>query len=278
MESSYGGRTEPRIREHFDRLVDRISAYEIKALAAGDGFTEKRYEPASIDELLALSATFTPPPATPGACRHRGRGSQDGRLRRADSASIRRFCPTSTCSRAACTTSFRKGLTRGSKYLPMIQNVFRAEGLPLDLAYIPLIESAFKPNALSRAKAKGVWQFMRGTGIENGLRHDWYIDERSDPEKATVAAAKYLVHAVEDVRGRLASGARVVQRRPRPRSAGHEAGPAERFLEAVGESQPAAARDARVRPHDSGGRGHCPEPGAVRFRIRAASRCRRISS
>ena len=86
----------------------------------------------------------------------------------------------------------QEGLTRGSKYLPMIQNVFRAEGLPLDLAYIPLIESAFKTNALSRAKAKGVWQFMRGTGIENGLRHDWYIDERSDPEKATIAAAKYL--------------------------------------------------------------------------------------
>ena len=84
------------------------------------------------------------------------------------------------------------GMRRGTRYLPMIQNVFRAEGLPLDLAYIPLVESAFKPNALSRAQAKGVWQFMRGTGTENGLRSDWYIDERSDPEKATVAAAKYL--------------------------------------------------------------------------------------
>ncbi len=84
-------------------------------------------------------------------------------------------------------------MRRGSRYLPMIQNVFRAEGLPLDLAYVPLVESAFKPNALSRTKAKGVWQFMRGTGVENGLRQDWYIDERSDPEKATLAAAKYLM-------------------------------------------------------------------------------------
>src|SRR5262245_10966013 len=74
----------------------------------------------------------------------------------------------------------------------MIQNVFRAEGLPLDLAYVPLVESAFKPNALSRVQAKGVWQFMAGTAAENGLRRDWYIDERSDPEKATIAAAKYL--------------------------------------------------------------------------------------
>src|SRR5207253_8288323 len=85
-----------------------------------------------------------------------------------------------------------EGLQRGAPYLPMIQSVFRAEGLPLDLAYVPLVESAFKPNALSRAKAKGVWQFMSGTAVENGLRRDWYIDERSDPEKSTVAAAKYL--------------------------------------------------------------------------------------
>ncbi len=85
------------------------------------------------------------------------------------------------------------GMKRGGKYLPMIRNVFRAEGLPLDLAYVPLVESAFKPNALSRAKAKGVWQFMVGTAADNGLRRDWYIDERSDPGKSTLAAGKYLL-------------------------------------------------------------------------------------
>src|SRR5262245_13212071 len=49
LESEFGARTEPRIREFFDRLVDRISAYEVRALAEGDGFTETNYEPASID-------------------------------------------------------------------------------------------------------------------------------------------------------------------------------------------------------------------------------------
>jgi membrane-bound lytic murein transglycosylase D len=74
----------------------------------------------------------------------------------------------------------------------MIEEVFRAQGLPSDLAYVPIIESAFNPNAQSRAKAKGMWQFMRGTGLEHGLKQNWYIDERSDPEKATLAAASYL--------------------------------------------------------------------------------------
>ena len=85
-----------------------------------------------------------------------------------------------------------EGLSRGRQYLPMIRDVLRVEGLPLDLAYVPLVESAFKPRAASRAKAKGIWQFMQGTGLENGLIHDWYIDERVEAEKATRAAAKYL--------------------------------------------------------------------------------------
>jgi membrane-bound lytic murein transglycosylase D len=63
LESAYEARTEPRIREHFDRLVDRISTYEVRALAAGDGFAEKKYEPASIDELLTMSTIFGTPAA-----------------------------------------------------------------------------------------------------------------------------------------------------------------------------------------------------------------------
>jgi membrane-bound lytic murein transglycosylase D len=190
LESPYGARQDPRIREHFDRLVDRISAYEITALAEGDGFSEKPSEPASIDELLALSLFDTPEPT-----------AEVERAVKSDLETTTHDIPIPFNGRVLSYVELfqgrlrghiEDGLERGAKYLPMIQSVFRAEGLPLDLAYVPLIESAFKPNALSRAKAKGVWQFMRGTAIENGLRHDWYVDERSDPEKATRAAAKYL--------------------------------------------------------------------------------------
>jgi len=189
LESPYGARTEPRIREHFDRLVERISAYEVTALAQGDGFAEKRYEPASIDELLAIS-TFSQAPSpetTQAIARDLEATAHDIEipLNERVLAYVELFT-------GRLKGYLEDGLSRGSRFLPMIQDVFRAEGLPLDLAYVPLVESAFKPNALSRAKAKGMWQFMSGTALENGLRHDWYIDERADPEKATRAAAKYL--------------------------------------------------------------------------------------
>jgi membrane-bound lytic murein transglycosylase D len=74
----------------------------------------------------------------------------------------------------------------------MIRRIFAEEGVPLDLAYLAHVESAFKPNALSRSRAKGMFQFMARTGREYGLRQDYWIDERSDPEKCTRAAARYL--------------------------------------------------------------------------------------
>jgi membrane-bound lytic murein transglycosylase D len=190
LESPYGARTDARLREHFDRLVDRINAHEVTALAQGDGFAETKSEPASIDELLKI-ATFPKPEA----------GAETTAAVQADLAATAHDVPIPQNPRVLAYVELMQGrlrdyiaesLTRGTKYLPMIQNVFRAEGLPLDLAYIPVIESGFKTNALSKASAKGPWQFMKPTAREQGLKFDWYIDERSDPEKATVAAAKYL--------------------------------------------------------------------------------------
>ncbi len=191
IDSPYGGRTEPRIREQFDRLVDRVSAIEVKALADGDGFTEKSYESASIDDLLALSSTFgepVPPPELHDIVQMDLRTTPhdiDIPLNSKVLSYIELF-------QGRLHDFIEEGLDRGAQYVPMIQRVFKQQGLPEDLAYVPLVESAFKPDALSRAKAKGMWQFMTGTGAENGLRTNWYVDERSDPEKATLAAAKYL--------------------------------------------------------------------------------------
>jgi membrane-bound lytic murein transglycosylase D len=190
LESPGGARSNPQLSAHYDRLIERISGHELTALAQADGFAEKAPEPASIDDLLTI-ATFETPAPSPETERTVANDLQVV-VHDIDIPQNARVLAYVELFTGRLKGYLEEGLSRGARYLPMIQETFRAEGVPLDLAYVPLIESAFKPNALSRAKAKGMWQFMRGTALENGLRHDWYIDERADPEKATRAAAKYL--------------------------------------------------------------------------------------
>jgi membrane-bound lytic murein transglycosylase D len=89
--------------------------------------------------------------------------------------------------------AFDEAYKRSGFYRPMILEELRREGLPEQLSWIPLIESAFKPRALSRARALGMWQFIRSTGYRYGLKQDKYVDERMDPVKATRAAIQYMV-------------------------------------------------------------------------------------
>lgn len=89
-------------------------------------------------------------------------------------------------------TWFSQALSRGLPHLPRIREILAQTGIPQDLAYVPIVESAFNPRALSRAKARGLWQFIPSTGRQYGLKQDFFIDERANIEKATVAAAQYL--------------------------------------------------------------------------------------
>ena len=77
-------------------------------------------------------------------------------------------------------------------YYPMFEQVLDRYNIPLELKHLAVIESALNPNARSKAGAQGLWQFMYPTGKMYGLNVNSYIDERSDPYKATVAAAEYL--------------------------------------------------------------------------------------
>jgi membrane-bound lytic murein transglycosylase D len=87
---------------------------------------------------------------------------------------------------------FHLWLNRSGRYVPLMTQIFRENGLPEDLVFVSLIESGFNPYAYSRSHAVGAWQFMKGTGRKYGLRIDRYIDERRDVVKSTHAAAAYL--------------------------------------------------------------------------------------
>jgi membrane-bound lytic murein transglycosylase D len=87
---------------------------------------------------------------------------------------------------------FARWLSRAKKYEPTIREILRKNDLPEDLVYVAMIESGFNMKACSRAQAMGPWQFMDDTGRQYGLRVDYWVDERYDLEKSTVAAARYL--------------------------------------------------------------------------------------
>lgn len=88
--------------------------------------------------------------------------------------------------------SIEIGLQRLGRYRGTFERIFREEGIPLDLIFLGMVESNYSPNAYSRAKAKGIWQFIEETGRTYGLRIDWWVDERCDFEKSTRSACRYL--------------------------------------------------------------------------------------
>lgn len=88
--------------------------------------------------------------------------------------------------------SIQTSLIRSGRYRELIDKALAERDLPKGLAYLPVIESAYVPTLTSRAGAHGIWQFMPETAREYGLRVDWWVDERADPERSTRAAAEYL--------------------------------------------------------------------------------------
>ncbi|MAJ44008.1 MAG: hypothetical protein CMF96_04570 [Candidatus Marinimicrobia bacterium] len=88
--------------------------------------------------------------------------------------------------------SVQKWLDRSDRYKAIMLPILEDEGLPPEIFYVAMIESGLNPIAMSYAKAAGFWQFIASTGKNYGLKKNWYIDERSDFEKSTRAAANYL--------------------------------------------------------------------------------------
>src|ERR1700693_1740252 len=187
LQSGYDANSDPRLSELFHRVVDTVYNYELQAFRAGDGFNEAPAVPAPIDEVAEM--TFPVDPRLKARAEEAAKNiSHDLPLTVNDEVlSFLNFFQTPR-GRAIVET----GLRRAGRYRGMIARVLSEEGVPQDLIYLAQAESAFQPTALSRAGARGMWQFVAYRGQEYGLRHTWWLDERQDPEKATHAAAQHL--------------------------------------------------------------------------------------
>jgi membrane-bound lytic murein transglycosylase D len=186
MQGPVDVRADSRLELEFDKITREISKLETGAFKAGDGFTEQQSEPAPIDE--ANQVTF---PVDQGI---KAKAEADLKTTQSDlplmindyvAGYINYF---SNAGRGV----FERSVIRSGRYREMIQRIFKQEGVPQDLIYLAQAESGFHPLALSRARARGMWQFMASRGVGYGLRRSWWVDDRQDPEKSTLAAAKHL--------------------------------------------------------------------------------------
>ena len=185
LQSNLDVRSDKRLRSEFNKVVENVYGAEVAALERGDLLTQT-YEPAPIESFAGLTFPVDP--------RVKQRVQQELKSVRSDLPLVSNDYVDGvlTYFQGRGREFVEKILQRVGQYRPMIEEVLREEGVPKDLIYLAAAESAFNPFAVSRAGAKGIWQFMRGTGKLYGLKGDRWVDERQDPVKSTQAAAKHL--------------------------------------------------------------------------------------
>ena len=186
LESKLDVQGDDRLSGEFDKLVEDVYAAEAAALERGDTLSPHNYVPSPLESFSGLTFPVDP--------KIKQQAQQEVRAVRSDLPLVSNDYVDGVLTyfqnrgRGYITTA----LKRLGIYQPIISDTLRKEGIPQDLIYLAALESAFNPYALSHSGAKGIWQFMLGTGMLYGLRKDRWVDEREDPVKSTQAAARHL--------------------------------------------------------------------------------------
>ena len=191
--SGFQAESDPRLSKLFDQIGEAMHAYPASAgqsaeEEAEEGEPPAAGQPAPIDEIADLTLPAGDPRLIFKAQRELITVPHDLPLTVNDSVLQYLSFFTTTRGRAIV----EHGLERAGRYSDMIRRVLKEEGVPQDLIYLAQAESAFQPQAVSRSGARGIWQFMPYRGEQYDLERSYWVDERSDPEKATRAAARHL--------------------------------------------------------------------------------------
>jgi peptidoglycan lytic transglycosylase D len=189
LKSGFQAGADPRLGKLFDQLSGVVDSDEINAIEGNDEEeAEAPAEPASIDEIEDMTLPAGDPRLAAKAESELIRVHHD--LPLTVNESVLQYLSFFTTPRGRAIVEH--GLDRAGRYGDMIRRVLAREGVPQDLIYLAQAESAFQPDAVSRAGARGIWQFMAPRGEEYDLDRSYWVDERSDPEKATRAAAQHF--------------------------------------------------------------------------------------
>src|SRR6202162_5528057 len=178
----------PRLSDLVDELGETLHSYELNAERNAEEDEEPAGEPAPIDALANMELPKGDPRLAAKVEQELISVPHDLPLTVNDS--VLQYLSFFTTTRGRAIVG--RGLERAGRYSDMIRRVLKEEGVPQDLIYLAQAESAFQPAAVSRAGARGLWQFMPFRGEEYDLDRNYWVDERSDPEKATRAAARHM--------------------------------------------------------------------------------------
>jgi len=180
-------KSDPQLSDEFDHLVEAINTLEMSALKEGTGFSAP-VEAAPLD--AADQVTFPANAALITKVQAELKTTQSDFPLVANDyvAGFISYFSNSQAGHA----HLQRSLERAGKYKEMISKVLRDEGVPQDLIYLAVAESGFQPRVVNaQSGAGGMWQFMPTQGVY-GLSRNGYYDERFDPEKSSIAYAKYM--------------------------------------------------------------------------------------